>query len=188
MILSLPGPFRTLLLAVLLFSFSYSFGCKCAGQSSVKVAYDGSAIVVTGMVLKVEYFGLVETMVPDSIKTARSLPQGENSNNYLDTPMVLKATIVVTMPFKGLKKNDTIVVYTGIRGATCGFKFEKNKEYTIYATTQNYMYMFLRVDRQRFRNFTRKDVYWTSICSRTTDIVGQEQLLLEEMINGTVKK
>ncbi len=94
--------------------------------------------------------------------------------------MVLKATMVVINDFKGVAKKDTIVVYTGIRGATCGFKFEPNKEYTVYGTNENYLYMFLRLDRKRFRNFSKKGVYWTSICSRTTIAVGREQGLLNE--------
>jgi hypothetical protein len=170
---------KFLLLAILCYSYSYSFGCTCPTQSSVQASFDGSTVVFTGKVLKVEYFGLYETLIPDSVAVARSLPH-ENSKSYLDTPMVLKATMLVTDPFKGLQKKDTIVVYTGIRGATCGFKFEKNKEYTVYGTTENYMFMFLRVNRKRFRNFQKKGVYWTSICSRTTVTVGQEQGLLNE--------
>jgi hypothetical protein len=135
--------------------------------------------VFTGKVLKTEYFGLAETLIPDSVVVARSLPH-ENSKGYLDTPMVLKATLLVTTSFKHVSKYDTIVVYTGIRGATCGFKFEQNKEYTVYGTTENYMFIFLRVDRKRFRNFSKRGVYWTSICSRTTLAVGQEQGLLND--------
>lgn len=170
---------KLFLLAMLCYSYVHSFGCTCPAQSSVQASYDGSTVVFTGKVLKVEYFGLAETLIPDSVRVARSLPH-DNSKAYLDTPMVLKATMVVTNPFKALAKNDTIVVYTGIRGATCGFKFEKNKEYTVYGTTENYMFMFLRVDRKRFRNFCKKGVYWTSICSRTTIAIGQEQGLLNE--------
>jgi hypothetical protein len=167
------------LLVFLSFGYFHSFGCTCPGQSSIQASYDGASVVFTGKVLKTEYFGLAETMIPDSVKVARSLPH-ENSKGYLDAPMVLKATILVTNPFKRVSKNDTIVVYTGIRGATCGFKFETNKEYTIYGTTENYMYMFLRVDRKRFRNFSKRGVFWTSICSRTTIAVGQEQGLLND--------
>jgi hypothetical protein len=175
-----PQPGRKFfLLVILCYSYVHSLGCTCPAQGSVQASFDGSTVVYTGKVIKVEYFGLAETFIPDSVAVARSLPH-DNSKNYLDTPMVLKATMVVTNPFKGLEKNDTIVVYTGIRGATCGFKFERNKEYTVYGTTENYMYMFLRVDRKRFRNFSKRGVYWTSVCSRTTITVGQEQGLLNE--------
>lgn len=170
---------KLLLLAILCCGYTYSVACTCPSQSTVQAAYDGSSVVFTGKVLKVEYFGIAETLIPDSLQAARALPH-ENSKSYLDTPMVLKATLLVTNPFKRVAKNDTIVVYTGLRGATCGFKFEKNKEYTVYGTTENYMYIFLRVDRKRFRNFSKKGVYWTSICSRTTNTVGQEQGLLNE--------
>ena len=167
------------LLAVFCLPSTSSFACKCAAQGSIKASVEGSSAVFTGMVIKVEYSGLAETIDPDSLQLARSLPN-ESPKNFLDTPMILKATMVVTNDFKGVAKNDTIVVYTGIRGATCGFKFEANKEFTVYATNENYMFMFLRVDRARFRNFSKKGVYWTSICSRTTIAVGQEQGLLNE--------
>lgn len=175
-----PLPGRVLLLlAIICYGCTSSFGCTCPTQGTVQTAFDGSTVVFTGKVIRVEYFGIAETLIPDSVVVARSLPH-ENSKSYLDTPMVLKATMVVTNPFKGLEKKDTIVVYTGLRGATCGFKFEKNKEYTVYGTTENYMYMFLRVDRKRFRTFSKKGVYWTSMCSRTTIAVGMEQGLLNE--------
>ncbi len=167
------------LLAILCCSYFSSFACKCSGPGTVKASVEAASVVFTGTVLKIEYHGLAETINPDSLALARKLPH-EGSKNYLDTPMVLKTTMLVTDDFKGVTKNDTIVVYTGIRGATCGFKFEPGKEYTVYATTENYMYSFFRLDRQRFRNFTRKGVYWTSICSRTTIAVGQEQGLLNE--------
>ena len=159
--------------------FTSSFACHCTGQGTVKSGVESSTAVFTGLVLKIEYFGLSETINPDSLAVARSLPH-EGVKNFLETPTVTKATILVTNNFKGVTKNDTIVVYTGIRGATCGFKFEPNKEYTVYATTENYMYTFFRLDRQRFKNLSKKGIYWTSICSRTTIAVGKEQGLLNE--------
>lgn len=167
-----------LLLGLCSFHFS-SFACKCAGAGTVKASVESAAIVFTGYVIKVEYFGLAETINPDSLKVARSLPH-EGTKSFLDTPTVLKATILVTNDYKGVTKKDTVVVYTGIRGATCGFKFEAHKEYTIYATTENYMYNFFHLDRQRFRNLSKSGIYWTTICSRTTIAVGQEQGLLNE--------
>lgn len=156
-----------------------SSACKCSGPGTVKASFDKASVVFTGTVLRIEYHGLSETIDPDSLALARSLPH-EGSKNFLDTPVVLKAIMVVTNDFKGVTKSDTVVVYTGIRGATCGFKFEPGKEYTVYAATESYMYSFYRLDRPRFRGFGRKGTYWTSICSRTTIAVGQEQGLLNE--------
>lgn len=170
---------RLAILLALCCSSISSFACKCTGQGTVKAGVDAASVVFTGTVIKVEYETLAETITPDSLATARSLPH-EGTKNYLDIPMVLKATLVVNNDFKGVAKGDTVVVYTGIRGATCGFKFEAGKEYTVYAATENYMYTFFRLDRQRFKNFTRKGIYWTSVCSRTTLTVGQEQALLNE--------
>jgi len=173
---------RAVLLAIILCSaFSSAVACKCTGTGSVKSGVEASAVVFTGMVLKVEYFGLAETINPDSLAIARTLSH-ESSKNFLDTPMVLKATMLVTSEFKGVVKHDTVVVYTGIRGASCGFRFEVNKEYTVYGTNDNYLFMFLRVDRQRFKTLGKKGTFWTSICSRTTITVGQEQGLLNEYL------
>lgn len=176
------------LLVVLLFiKTPSSLACNCGASQSVDKAFRGSAIVFTGRVLKIEYFGLGETMIADSVPVARTLAP-HSTKNFLEVPMVLKATMLVINEFKGVKKRDTIVVYTGIRGATCGYKFERNKEYTVYGTTDSYMYMFLYVDRKRFRNFTKKGIYWTSVCSRTTHFVGREQNLLNEHIKQPVKQ
>jgi hypothetical protein len=175
-------PASILVAVVLSCIVTSSFACKCSGLSSVKAGMQSSAAVFTGRVLKVEYTGLSDSINPDSLEVARAIPHG-GTKNFLDTPMLLKATILVTNEFKGVKKNDTIVVYTGIRGATCGFKFEQNKEYAIYATDESYMYMFFHVNAQRFKNLGRKGVYWTNICSRTTSQVGAEQGLLNEHLN-----
>ena len=168
-----------LLVVLSLIVSSPLFACACGAPQSIDKALKGSTVVFTGLVVKIEYFGLGETMIADSVPIARSLAP-HAAKNFLDVPMVLKATLLVTNEFKGVKKNDTIVVYTGIRGATCGYKFEMNKEYIVYGTTDSYMYMFLYVNRNRFRNFTKKGIYWTSICSRTTVAVGREQGLLNE--------
>lgn len=170
---------RLAVLLVFCGSYDSSFACKCTGPGTVKSGVEGASVVFTGTVLKIEYQGLADTIHPDSLAVARSLPH-EGAKNYLDVPMVLKATLSVTNTFKGVLKNDTIVVYTGIRGATCGFKFETGKAYTVYGTTDNYMYNFFRLDRKRFKKFDKKGIYWTSICSRTTVAVGQEQALLNE--------
>ena len=176
------NPLRLALVLGLCFLYSTTFACKCAGEGTVKASVDAASVVFTGKVLKIEFETLAETINPDSLQLARSLPH-EGTKNYLDIPMVLKATLLVTTEFKGLTKGDTVIVYTGIRGATCGFKFEAGKEYTVYATTDNYMYTFFRLDRQRFKGFTRNGIYWTSVCSRTTATVGQEQALLGEHLN-----
>ncbi len=157
------------------------FACKCEGVGTVAANYESAAIVFTGTVLKIEYVGIAETLNPDSISTARTLIK-DSPKNTLDQPMVLKATMIVTNEYKGIKKGDTIIMYTGIRGASCGFKFEHRKEYTVYAASESYMHMFLRVDRKRFKNLDKKGVYWTSICTRTTVTVGQEQGLLSEYL------
>ena len=171
----------SLLVLVLFIVSSPALACTCGTPLAVDKAVKNSSVVFTGVVMKIEYFGLGETMIADSLALARSISP-HAAKNFLEVPMVLKATLLVTNDFKGVKKNDTIVMFTGIRGATCGFKFETNKEYTVYGTTENYMYMFLYVDRQRFRNFSKKGIYWTSICSRTTIAVGREQGLLNEQL------
>jgi hypothetical protein len=170
---------RLLLLISLTFSVLTASACKCEGVNTVAQNYKQAAVVFTGTVLKIEYVGIAETLNPDSVTVARTTLK-DSPKNSLDVPMVLKATMVVTKEFKGITKNDTIVVYTGIRGASCGFKFEVNKEYTVYAASESYMGMFLRVDRKRFKTFDKQGVYWTSICTRTTITVGQEQGLLAE--------
>ncbi len=172
-------PLRLALVLALCFLYSSTFACKCAVQGTVKAGVDAASIVFTGTVLKVEFETLAQTINPDSLALAKSLPH-EGTKNYLDVPMVLKAILLVNTEFKGVTKGDTVIVYTGIRGATCGFKFETGKEYTVYANTENYMYTFFRLDRERFKKFTKKGIYWTSVCSRTTSTVGQEQALLND--------
>src|SRR5882672_1266552 len=82
---------RAFLAVVFCSSFTNSFACKCEGQGSILTSFEGSTVVFTGTVLKVEYFGLAETIDPDSLTLARTLPH-DGSKNFLDVPTVLKAT------------------------------------------------------------------------------------------------
>ncbi len=63
-----------IVLVVFAFSFTSAFACNCTAQTSIKASVENSAIVFTGMVLKIEYFGLAETIDPDSLALARTLP------------------------------------------------------------------------------------------------------------------
>lgn len=162
-----------------------AIACTCTGQLSIQKSLETSAVVLTGRVIRTDFITLGETLNPDSLQIAQELVS-KTSKTFLNTPMVLKATIVVTEDFKGIKKNDTIVVYTGIRGATCGFKFEQNKEYVIYAAEDNYMAMFMQGDRERFKGLSQPGTYWTNHCTRTTATVGSEQIALREYLHKSV--
>jgi hypothetical protein len=160
---------------------SYSFACKCSGPDSVEKEYTNSIIALLGVVEKIELVGLGETMNPDSLEIAHKLAS-ERSIQFFDGPVVLKASLRVKRIFKGAVSNETIVVYTGNGGGSCGYRFEKGKEYLVYGQDYSYLYTFLNIDKNRVQGFRKDNTYWTNHCTRTTELVQKEQELIAEYL------
>lgn len=158
-----------------------SSACKCSGLNSVEDEYKVSEVVLLGTVEKIEYVGLVETMNPDSLETARKLVS-EKYIHFLEATGILKATIKVRKILKGYIKDESIVIYTGFNGASCGYRFEKDKDYIVYAQDYSYLYSFLSIDEDRVQGFRKDNTYWTNHCRRTTDYVNEELELINEYL------
>lgn len=173
-----------LVLSLILLAVAYtnSLACKCSGPNSVDAEYEGSEVVILGIVEKIEYVGFGETMNPDSLEVARKLVP-ERSIHFLEGPAILKATLKVKRILKGSTKYKSIVIYTGFNGASCGYRFEKGKEYIVYGQDYSYLYPFLNIDRDRAQGFRKNNTYWTNHCMRTTEYVSKEQELIAEYLN-----
>jgi hypothetical protein len=71
---------------------------------------------------------------------------------------------------KGKLLRRQIAVITGVGHGDCGFRFAVGKEYIIYATWRT---QFLN-DEPTVRKFL-----YTDICTRTTDLVGEEMVAIQ---------
>jgi hypothetical protein len=162
--------------------FTELLACKCEGPFSIEKEYPRAKVVFLGQVLKVEYVGLGETMHPDSLLIARKLAAAKNTEAFLDSPIVLKASFLVKKEYKGQLQVDTLTIYTGYWSASCGFNFKANKEYLVYGVDYSLPYSFLQLNNERVNRFTKKHTYWTHYCMRTTEDIHQEQTLLTKYL------
>lgn len=111
---------KTFIRVLTLLTFSYvfffvdvssSYACSCIPPGSVTEELEKSAAVFRGKVLQKEV---------------------QNQND--STPVAVQ--LEVKESWKGTNQAN-VVVYTALHSAACGYEFEVNKEYIIYAYEQN---------------------------------------------------
>ena len=104
----------TLIVSTLLFSFTAPqvYACSCAITKSATEAFDSASAVFAGKVL--------------SRDIQSSGQPGWN------TASPFKVTLEVSQVWKG-PKDSTIDIFTANLGASCGYTFNENQQYLVYA-------------------------------------------------------
>ena len=120
--------FMVTLISVFSYSTSTSYACSCVPPGTPQEEMERSAAVFSGKVTKIV---------------------DENQNNFTQSSAdSLAVQIEVKDAWKGIDQKQ-VVVYTARDSASCGFEFEVNQEYLIYASES-------------------EGKLQTTICSRTT--------------------
>ncbi|MCA6362811.1 MAG: PHB depolymerase family esterase [Bacteroidetes bacterium] len=134
---------RLFLVLIILSGTVPAFGCSCIGRESVSQAYASTALIFSGKVLA------------DSVVKIESkeMPGAYYSQKHY--------RFSVTHTYKG-RSMSTVAIETGMGGGDCGYRFELNKEYIVYASLKN--------DSLR--------IYSTTICTRTAEFSIHEDLSL----------
>ena len=151
----------------ILFNFSDSiFGCSCNGTWTTKTAYENSKNVIYGKVLDTSFVSLAQTM--DSEKLIDFLARNpfidEGKYNILFDPLVIRTEILVIEFYKGLQTEDTIVVYTPRRGASCGYQwFSEGSMHIIFDSGPDFIYQFAGINSE----LKKPNTYWTNNCTYT---------------------
>jgi hypothetical protein len=99
--------FSLLTVSVTLDSDRPAFACSCLGIQPQQEAFEGSQVVFSGRAVDLEI----------------------TNETY---PSVI-ATFDINTIWKGNITKDPLVLTTGMGGADCGYVFEKNEEYLVYA-------------------------------------------------------
>jgi hypothetical protein len=121
--------------AVLAFSFAEPLlACRCQTPASAKKAMAVSAAVFTGKVIAVEKLNAYTT----------------------------RATIEVTRAYKGTVEKK-VWVYTASTGDACGFTFEKDASYLVYAKEKG----------------GEEKVFSTHLCSRSCQLADAKEDLVD---------
>jgi hypothetical protein len=141
---------------VLMLTFSNSLACSCIGVMSVKKAIRKSDKVFIGKIISKEKIAIKRKL--DGIET--------NIIHYY-----FKVTLIIEYSFKGKIESNIIEVITGTGGGDCGYGFEIDKKYVVYANKRNRFFIG--------GNKTKTFLY-TDICLRTTEKVEEEKEEIEK--------
>jgi hypothetical protein len=139
------------ILGILLFGLgSAAFACSCADVPSIKQAFRETDIIFRGRVVAEKVL-----KVPDHDNKSRQ-PHYFNFTEY---------TFEIQAIYKGRIRQKSVTVTTSRGCCACGFPFEMQREYIVYADWDNH-YHSNPWEVPRFLS--------TSICERTTPDVSEE--------------
>lgn len=159
----------TIFTLLLLSTFSSQlFACFCVGQRTVQEEIKSSDALIVGTVLKKEIVTLTDST---------SYPEDSTINfSGLNQMIVARYDVLVEDIYKGNITTDTITIYSGLGGRSCGVNFEVGKKYIIYGELETYF------------GQTNNDIhfpkgennYWTYNCLRTTSYYDKEIAEIEQ--------
>lgn len=136
-----------------------SYACNCQGELSIAEGIKKSDVVFTGKIIS---FTLTNNY--DSLKVVLT-GNVDNSfyHNWREVP-ILVVRVKVESVYKGRKNADTLTVLTPPTSAGCGFKFQLNQKYIIYATKFDKL-----LTTEKAKRYSRnRQTFWTHQCTRTT--------------------
>lgn len=161
--------FKTLvyLILLLLLVDNRATACSCTrGARLVKYEVKRSTLVLVGKVLSVEGVAM------DEVDSSTVFKDG--SHAYFR-----KITFQVLRLFKGKKKWQRAVVYTGMSQGDCGFSFVIGERYVLYANKSASPFW-----RNRKTPPPKLEkAYWTDICTRTQRFDSTEVAELKKVRN-----
>jgi hypothetical protein len=136
------------------------FACNCDGAAELKESIDHSQIVFKGTVISKTS---AVNLAPYGIVTTGDLSNKKGFDyQWTQTPTAV-ITIKIDKIYKGKSVSKTITILTPITGASCGFRFEIGRTYTIFATTNENALTTIE------RKSTNDTTYFTNDCSATHD-------------------
>lgn len=139
-----------------LIHFNLKPACKCP-PISVDDNFNNSKAVFSGKVINI-----------DTIRyTIGNIEKG----HFYESQLV---NVLKKETFKGNLSCDTVRIMTGIGGGDCGYNFELNTSYLIYANEQEYNLIDSVKPNGQYVTKNLK-ILNTSTCDRTTDSVNVEK-------------
>ncbi len=184
--------FKLILTTILLTLCGQSFACKCNERGTVKESCKSSELIIHGKVISKDTVVLSETINEEDAKEVRArLKDDKEKLQYFEMTYVLKVELEITENFKGDSIRKTIIIYTPLLSASCGYRFEKGKEYIVYASKNNFLSFLFKKEREN-KKYKQNNVFWTSHCTRTTEYTKLEAdelklLKIKTLKHGSVR-
>ena len=150
--------------------------CSCSGQQSVERAYEVADLVAVGRVVALETEFIIDSA---SIKEFMKLGlPADKIDNRLKGQYLRKVSVKVKKIYKGQSPDNTLMIYTGMGGGDCGFRFQEGQKYIIYGDKDSYFLGFFRGRKYP----DGSGVYWTDICMRTQKYYRKEKKDIKKII------
>jgi hypothetical protein len=159
---------RVILETIILSLGGYAYACKCSDPGTVKDSYDNATTVVHGKVISRKVVSFAKTIKTDREDEIRNTLRADKKKLQLfESDLIFEIKIQIIEKFKH-NIGDTVTIYTAISGASCGYRFEMEKEYIVYASNKSYAYHFFLTQSLIKENVEKENTYWTNHCTRTT--------------------
>lgn len=169
---------KILLFFITLLPSKKEYFCSCI-PLSVEESLVQADMVFSGRVVKIDTVKIINEVF---ITADWATP---DSGAYVMGSLV---TLDVKRVFKGIERNGSLSIMTGIGGGDCGYYFQKGHDYMVYAEMQNYFIIdsVYSDDPNRFKSHP-SEYFSTNDCFRTTHMVAQEQKLLMQALSRQEK-
>lgn len=147
---------------------SYSVSaCECIIIKSIEKEFNDADYVASGKVVHIDY---VQIQKEQGGKSKVLTSKFRDEFNILKGLVLTKITLNTDEVFKANKRKKEVIIYTGSTGGEdCGFNFQLNKQYLIYAFEDSWGTKELRDNNKKSRG-----TLYTDTCTRTKIIDPQE--------------
>ena len=173
------------LTTIVLGLFAQSYACKCGGPGTVKEAFKNHQLIVYGKVTSKDTVVLSETIKEDDARDVRKrLRDDKQTLRSFEMTYVLKIHLEIIQKYKGDSLRGSIVIYTPLLTASCGYTFEEGKEYIVYASSNNFLSFLFRKEGDNTR-YEQDSSFWTNHCTRTTEYTQSESDQLRALTTKT---
>ena len=143
------------------------YSCKCGGPGTVSESFHASELIVHGNIVCLDTIRVPQTIRQEDVPVVKEmLKSKQNSLQFFEMLTVIRVEIEIIENFKGQLDNRHAVIHTPFFSASCGYRFEKDKSYIVYANRQNpFSYFFEEANVRQV--IGKSENFWTSHCTRT---------------------
>jgi hypothetical protein len=166
---------KLILTTILLIFWEQGYACKCNGPGTVKESFKSSELIIYGKVVRRDTVVLSKTINEGEAKEVRARLKDEKQRlQDFEMTYVLRIELEIIEKFKGDRVRKSIVIYTPLLSASCGYRFEEGKEYIVYASKNNFL-SFIFKEESENKKYKKDNAYWTSHRTRTTEYTKLEE-------------
>lgn len=141
--------FGSIFILLLVVATNNAIACSCIGEGTTKQAVKNADIVFAGVVIDVEKVTEIDTIEIGNSKSVFTL------SYYIYT---LKIETVYKRKRRKYLKDTVVKIRTGMGSGDCGFHFQQNHKYIVYANTAEKRYLFTTNICTRTQAFNKEEI------------------------------